>query len=302
MRVSYAPGYYAPIPHEHIFPMGKFPGLYKYLIEESIIRESEVVKPSPVDTSNLLTAHSLRYANGIMQGRLSKKEVRRMGLPWSKALAIRSRLAVQGTINAAIMALQDGISGNIAGGTHHAMADHGEGFCVFNDVAVAVNVLQRSCWAQKILIIDCDVHQGNGTATLLKENNNVYTFSLHGEKNYPFCKPPSTLDIGLPDGAADDRYLQTLGDALTDIFDAFTPDLVFYLGGIDPLETDQLGRLSLTSKGLYERDRLVMQTVYDHGYPLVLLLSGGYAPTLKATVKAHALMYKAANEIFGRTQ
>ena len=298
MRVSYALGYYAPIPNEHIFPMGKFPGLHKYLLEENIIHTSDVIEPSMVDMSNLLMAHSHRYASGIMDGTLSKKEIRRMGLLWSVALANRSRLAVQGTINAAIMALQDGIAGNIAGGTHHAMADHGEGFCVFNDVAVAVNVLQKSFWAKKILIIDCDVHQGNGTATLLADNPDVFTFSLHGEKNYPFQKPPSTLDIGLPDATGDDSYLNTLGDTLDDIFGAFTPELVFYLGGIDPLETDQLGRLSLSLNGLYNRDRLVIKTVADQGYPLVLLLSGGYGPTLKQTVHAHALMYKAANTVF----
>lgn len=298
MRVSYAPGYYAPIPHEHIFPMGKFPGLYRYLIEQDIIHTSDVIEPSMVDMSSLLTAHSQRYAKGIMTCSLSKKEIRRMGLPWSKALAIRSRLAVQGTINAAIMALQDGIAGNIAGGTHHAMADYGEGFCVFNDVAVAVHVLQKSFWAQKILIIDCDVHQGNGTAKLLGDNPNVFTFSLHGEKNYPFRKPPSTLDIGLPDGTKDNMYLETLGDALDDVFNAFNPDLVFYLGGIDPLETDQLGRLSLSLNGLYNRDRLVIKTIRQMDKPLVLLLSGGYAPSLKLTVRAHALMYKAAKEIF----
>lgn len=297
MRVSYAPGYYAPIPHEHIFPMGKFPGLYRYLTEQNIIHKSDVIQPSMVDMSNLLTAHSQRYVNGIMNGSLSKKEIRRMGLPWSKALAVRSRLAVQGTINAAIMALQDGIAGNIAGGTHHAMAGHGEGFCVFNDVAVAVQVLQKSFWAQKILIIDCDVHQGNGTAALLGDNPNVFTFSLHGEKNYPFRKPPSTLDIGLPDGTGDNMYLETLGDALDEIFNAFNPDLVFYLGGIDPLETDHLGRLALSLKGLYNRDRLVIKTVKQKDKPLVLLLSGGYAPSLEKTVKAHALMFKAAMEI-----
>ncbi len=223
--------------------------------------------------------------------------MRRLGLPWSSALAKRSRLAVQGTINAAIMALQDGISGNLAGGTHHAMPDHGEGFCVFNDVAVAVRVLQKSCWARKILIIDCDVHQGNGTATILCSNPDVFTFSLHGEKNYPFNKPPSTLDIGLPDGTKDNAYLDTLGDALDTVFNRFDPDLVFYLGGIDPLETDKLGRLSLTPDGLYNRDRFVIRTIYDKNKPLVLLLSGGYAPTLKQTVEAHAFMYKAAKEI-----
>jgi acetoin utilization deacetylase AcuC-like enzyme len=277
--------------------MGKFPGLYRYLTGQGVIAKSNIIEPSQVDLSNLLTTHSSRYSKGMMNGTLDKKEVRRLGLPWSKALAARSRLAVQGTINAAIMALQDGISGNLAGGTHHAMADHGEGFCVFNDVAVAVRVLQKSCWARKILIIDCDVHQGNGTATLLGSNPDVFTFSLHGEKNYPFKKPPSTLDIGLPDDTKDQAYLDTLGDALDTVFGRFDPDLVFYLGGIDPLETDKLGRLSLTPDGLYNRDRMVIRTVCEKDKPLVLLLSGGYAPTLKQTVEAHALMYKAAKEI-----
>jgi acetoin utilization deacetylase AcuC-like enzyme len=195
------------------------------------------------------------------------------------------------------MALQDGIAGNLAGGTHHAMADSGEGFCVFNDVAVAINVLQQSMWAKNILVIDCDVHQGNGTANICKDNPDVFTFSLHGAKNYPFKKPPSTLDIGLPDKTGDKIYLQTLTDALDRIFSEFEPDLVFYLGGIDPLETDYFGRLSLTSKGLKERDRTVIEKVTSEDIPLVLLLSGGYAPSLKDTVKAHALMYEAAKEL-----
>ncbi|MDX1587044.1 MAG: histone deacetylase, partial [Balneolaceae bacterium] len=239
-----------------------------------------------------------RYADGIMTGNLPPKELRKLGLPWSKKLAIRSRLAVQGTINAALMALQDGVAGNLAGGTHHAMSDHGEGFCVFNDVAVAIKVLQQTMWARKILVIDCDVHQGNGTAEILKGNEDVFTFSIHGEKNYPFKKPPSSLDIGLPDGTPDTHYLNTLGDALDEIFDQFDPDLVFYLGGIDPLESDHFGRLALTLNGLYNRDRIVLQKVIGKDKPLVLLLSGGYGPTLKATVEAHALMYKAALELW----
>lgn len=297
MRVSYAPGYYAPIPNEHIFPMKKFTGLHRYLIEQEVIYPGDVVAPSMVDMANLMGVHSPRYSNGIMNGDLGRKELRRLGLPWSKKLAIRSRLAVQGTINAALMALQDGISGNLAGGTHHAMRDNGEGFCVFNDVAVAINVLQQSMWARKILVIDCDVHQGNGTAEICKNNPDVFTFSLHGAKNYPFEKPPSTYDIGLPDQTGDRVYLQTLGDALDDIFQQFEPDLVFYLGGIDPLETDHFGRLSLTMKGLARRDRIVIQKVTGADIPLVLLLSGGYAPSLKETVLAHALMYKTAREL-----
>lgn len=277
--------------------MKKFKGLHSYLTEQQIIHPSDIIEPSMVDMANLLTVHSNRYSKGIMNGNLGDKELRRLGLPWSEGLAVRSRLAVQGTINAALMALQDGIAGNLAGGTHHAMPDYGEGFCVFNDVAVAINVLQQSMWARKILVIDCDVHQGNGTAAIFNDIEDVFTFSLHGEKNYPFKKPPSSLDIGLPDETKDQSYLQTLGDALDDIFDRFDPDLVFYLGGIDPLETDHFGRLSLTEEGLEQRDRTVIKKVVREDVPLVLLLSGGYAPTLKKTVLAHALMFKAAREL-----
>lgn len=297
MRVSFAPGYYAPIPDDHIFPMKKFTGLYQYLIEQEIIHKSDVVAPSPVDMAHLLSVHSSRYAHGIEEGTLSDKEKRRLGLPWSKGLALRSRLAVQGTINAGLMALQDGLAGNLAGGTHHAMPDYGEGFCVYNDVAVAIQVLRQSMWAQKVLVIDCDVHQGNGTAQIFKDNPDVFTFSQHGAKNYPFKKPPSSLDIGLADGTKDDTYLNTLGDALDDIFEQFDPDLVFYLGGIDPLESDHFGRLALTLNGLQVRDEIVIRKVTAHDIPLVLLLSGGYAPTLKETVLAHALMFETAKKL-----
>lgn len=297
MRVSYSPGYVAPLPDGHIFPMKKFSGLHEYLLAKGIIDDKNIVEPGLVDFVNLNLVHTPRYANGLWTGDLSKKEIRKLGLPWSKGLAVRSRLAVQGTINAAIMALQDGISGNLAGGTHHAMPDGGEGFCVFNDVAVAIKVLKQAKWANKILTIDCDVHQGNGTADIFKHDDDVYTFSVHGEKNYPFVKPPSTYDIGLPDGTGDQHYLNTLTDALSKIFNEFTPDLVFYLAGIDPLETDHFGRLSLTLNGLLERERLVIETVTQKEIPLVLLLSGGYAPTLGQTVEAHAIMYQEAKEI-----
>lgn len=278
--------------------MGKFEGLYRYVLEHEMIAESDIIEPGMVEMADLITTHTQRYANGIMTGDLSGKELRRLGLPWSEKLAIRSRLAVQGTINAALMAMQDGIAGNLAGGTHHAMPDYGEGFCVFNDVAVAINVLQHSMWAKNILVLDCDVHQGNGTASIFADNPNVFTFSIHGEKNYPFHKPPSSLDIGLPDGTGDKLYISRLGDALDQIFETFNPDLVFFLGGIDPLEDDHFGRLSLTLNGLYNRDYVVIEKVLNEDVPLVLLLSGGYGPSLKATVEAHALMYKAALELW----
>lgn len=297
MRVSYSPGYVADIPDEHIFPMKKFSGLYAYLTNKGIVKKSEVVEPSMADISNLITAHTSRYANAIWTGDLDRKEIRRMGLPWSKSLAIRSRLAVQGTINAGLMALQDGLAGNLAGGTHHSMPDHGEGFCVYNDVAVAIKVLQQSMWVNKVLVIDCDVHQGNGTAYIFREDPNVFTFSIHGEKNYPFKKPPSDLDIGLADKTDDSEYHKTLISALDQIFERFSPDLVFYLGGIDPLETDHFGRLSLTLKGLRERDRIVIETITQKDIPLTLLLSGGYAPSVEETVIAHAQMYEVAKEM-----
>lgn len=298
MRISYSHGYNAPIPRDHIFPIGKFEGLYRYLTENEIVAEDRIVEPGMVDMQNLLTVHTRSYSEGVMCGTLNKNEIRRIGLPWSKELAIRSRLAVQGTINAAIMALQDGIAGNLAGGTHHAMPDYGEGFCVFNDVAVAIQVLRQGMWARRFLVIDCDVHQGNGTAEIFRDQPDVFTFSMHGENNYPFKKPPSTLDIGLPDGTGDAAYLQTLGESIDRIFERFDPDLVFYLGGIDPLETDHFGRLSLTLDGLKERDRMVIETVAERDKPLVLTLSGGYAPTLRQTVEAHAVMYQTALEIY----
>lgn len=296
MRVSYSPSYYAPIPEDHIFPMRKFTGLHQYLLDNEIIAPDNIITPSPVDMTNLLTVHTNDYAEGILKGTLDRRKSRRLGLPWSRRLALRSRLAVQGTINAALMALEDGMAGNLAGGTHHAMPDFGEGFCVFNDVAIAIKVLQQSMWASNILVIDCDVHQGNGTAEIFKNNTDVFTFSLHGTNNYPFKKSASSLDIGLPDGTGDKDYLQVLGDALDEIYSQFHPDLSFYLGGIDPLETDQLGRLSLSIDGLKRRDELVIRKAKSHDVPLVLLLSGGYAPTLRETVTAHAQMFKMAQK------
>ncbi len=297
MRVSYCSEYYASIPDEHIFPMKKFQGLHSYLTDRNIISINHIINPPMVEISHLMAAHTKRYAEAVWNGNLSKKEIRRMGLPWTKSLAIRSRHAVQGAINAAFMALQDGISGNLAGGTHHAMPDHGEGFCVYNDVAVAIKVLTNSKWINKVLIIDCDVHQGNGNAFIFKNDPNVYTFSIHGEKNYPFDKPPSTLDIGLPDHTEDTVYNKTLITALDKILSTFNPDLVFYLGGIDPLESDHFGRLSLSVNGLRERDRIVIETITQKDIPLTLLLSGGYAPTLEETVKAHAQMFEVAKEL-----
>jgi len=278
--------------------MGKFTSLHSNLLRRGILSEFNVIEPKMVDFGNLCSVHTPRYASAVWEGFLTHKEQRRMGLPWSKSLAIRSRLAVQGTINAGLMALQDGMAGNLAGGTHHAMPDLGEGFCVYNDVAVAIKVLKQAMWVRKVLVLDCDVHQGNGTAEIFKDDPDVYTFSIHGEKNYPFRKPPSSLDIGLPDETGDTSYINTLTDAIDQIFDTFKPDIVFYLAGIDPLKTDHFGRLSLSHRGLREREQLVISSVVDRNIPITLLLSGGYAPSVHETAEAHAILYETGMEIY----
>ena len=298
MRISFSQGYDADLPEGHIFPMKKFVVLHQHLLNRGIISKKQVIEPSLADFTSLCSVHTQRYASAVWNGTLTRKEERRMGLPWSKSLAIRSRLAVQGTLNAGLMALQDGISGNLAGGTHHAMPDLGEGFCVYNDVAVAIKVLKQAMWVKKVLVIDCDVHQGNGTAEIFKNDDDVYTFSIHGEKNYPFKKPPSTKDIGLVDNTGDADYINILTDALSEIFTEFEPDLIFYLAGIDPLETDHFGRLSLTKNGLRERDHLVISTAADKDLPIALLLSGGYSPSVRETAENHAVLYESASEIY----
>ncbi|ARA93033.1 histone deacetylase [Rhodothermaceae bacterium RA] len=298
MRVSYTDGYFVPLPPRHPFPMGKFPALHRLLLEEGLIRPGDVVAPREADWADLLLVHTPEYLSKLAGGRLSRQEERRMGLPWSERLVVRSRLAVQGTINAALMALEDGRAANLAGGTHHAMPGHGEGFCVLNDVAVAIRVLERARWLRRALVVDLDVHQGNGTAAIFADDETAFTFSMHGAKNYPFHKPPSSLDVGLPDGTTDDAYLDALARHLPEAIARARADLVFYLAGIDVLAGDRFGRLALTRAGLYERDRYVLETLARSGLPVVLLLSGGYAPTPEQTADLHAIAHRAAAVVF----
>lgn len=313
MRVSYHPGYVVPLPPRHAFPMAKFAALRAILEAEGVVRAGDVVEPREADWADLLLVHTRRYLDALAAGTLTKAEERTMGLPWSAGLVRRSRLAVQGTINAMMMALEDGLAGNLAGGTHHAMPDGGEGFCVLNDVAVALRVLQRSGWVRRALVVDLDVHQGNGTAAFFGGDRawprgGVYTFSMHGAKNYPFRKPPSTRDVGLDDGTGDAAYLEALGAHLPASLEAAAPDLVVYLGGVDVVAGDRFGRLSLTRAGLEARDRVVCETVRAAGVPLCLLLSGGYAArrapgqapqTLaRDTADLHATMYRQARAVY----
>ncbi|WP_022836378.1 histone deacetylase family protein [Salisaeta longa] len=294
MRVSYCDGYYVPLPDGHPFPMAKFPALHAQLLREGLVRAEDVVAPRPADWSDLLTVHTRDYLDRLARGALTDREERRMGLPWSPRLVRRSRLAVQGTLNAALMALQDGVAANLAGGTHHAAPGHGEGFCVLNDVAVAIRVLQRACWVQRVLIVDLDVHQGNGNAAFFADDPAVYTFSMHGAKNYPFRKPPSTHDVGLPDDTPDAAYLDALAAHLPTAVARARPDLIIYLGGIDVMAGDRYGRLALTRDGLHARDRFALRTFAASDVATVLLLSGGYATTPAATADLHAVMHREA--------
>lgn len=298
MRVSYCDGYYVPLPRDHPFPMGKFPALHRLLLQEGLVAPTDVVSPRQADWTDLRRVHASDYLTELAQGTLSPRAERRMGLPWSKRLVYRSRLAVQGTINAALMALTDGVAANLAGGTHHAFPDRGEGFCVLNDVAVAVRVLQRACWVRRVLILDLDVHQGNANAAFFADDDSVFTFSMHGARNYPFTKPPSSLDIPLEDKTDDEAYLETLRAHLPRTLDAVQPDLVFYLGGIDVAADDRFGRLSLTREGLHARDRYVLRQLHARDLPVALLLSGGYADTPRATADLHAIMHREAARVF----
>jgi acetoin utilization deacetylase AcuC-like enzyme len=241
--------------------------------------------------------HTEDYVTRLVDGALTAKEIRKLGLPWSRPLVRRSFLACSGTISAAKVALSAGASSNLAGGTHHAFPDRGEGFCVLNDVAVAIRVLQKEKLARKFLIVDCDVHQGNGTAAIFNGDPNVFTFSMHGAKNYPLFKEVSDLDIELPDGTGDTEYLETLDEALHWIrmHDA---DLIFYLAGADPYEKDMLGRLNLTIKGLKQRDEMVLRFAESKGVPIVTTMSGGYSLDITDTVKIHCNTIRAVKEGF----
>jgi acetoin utilization deacetylase AcuC-like enzyme len=297
MHVSYTPYYYADIGEGHVFPIRKFELVRDRLLAEGTLAPHEVVEPRQAAVADVLLVHTEDYVTRLRAGALTAREVRRLGLPWSKALVRRSFLATGGTIAAARAALREGVGANLAGGTHHAFPDHGEGFCVLNDVAVAVRVLGRDRLAARFAVVDLDVHQGNGTAAIFEGDPSVFTFSVHGAKNYPLFKTRSTLDVELADGTGDDEYLSTLARHLPRVF-AHAPDLVFYLGGADPYAGDKLGRLSLTMAGLGARDEMVLRACRERGVPVATVMSGGYAADVRDTVEIHCNTIRAAKRVF----
>ncbi|HZH16592.1 MAG TPA: histone deacetylase [Archangium sp.] len=298
MRVFHCDQFVVPLPPGHRFPMEKYRLLRELLLERGVLAPSRLRASEPISREDLERVHTPRYLDALWTGTLSEAEIRRLGFPWSEALLLRSRASVGGTVSAARAALEDGISGNLAGGTHHAFPDHSEGYCVFNDIAVAIRVLQAERRIQRAVVVDLDVHQGNGTAAVFEGDDSVFTFSIHGEHNFPFRKQRSSRDVGLPDGVDDRAYLDVLATHLPEVLEAAGADLLFYQAGVDPLAEDALGRLSLTHAGMRERDRLVLEAAWHRGLPLVLTLGGGYAKPITATLEAHLGTYETALSVF----
>ncbi|MDQ3713219.1 MAG: histone deacetylase [Acidobacteriota bacterium] len=299
--IFYSPYYYADIGENHVFPIKKFELVRDRLLKDGTLQSYEIAEPQPAKLEDVLLVHTEDYVTRLRNGTLTTREIRRLGLPWSKSLVRRSFLACSGTINAARHALKNLVASNLAGGTHHAFPDRGEGFCVLNDVAVTIKVLQKENLAKKFLIVDCDVHQGNGTAFIFKDEADVFTFSMHGAKNYPLFKEKSSLDVELPDKTGDAEFLEILDEALPRIF-LHNPDLVFYLGGADPFEKDKLGRLGLTIEGLQRRDEAVLSFAKNKKIPIVTTMSGGYAQDINDTVEIHCNTIRAVKKVFAGTQ
>jgi acetoin utilization deacetylase AcuC-like enzyme len=257
------------------------------VLDDGLVPASRLHEPDRATTEALRRVHTADYVERFTAGRLTKDEERRLGFPWSEALVERSYRAVGGTCAAARAALEHGVAMNLAGGTHHAFPDHGEGFCVFNDVAVAVRMLQHEGLVRRAAVVDLDVHQGNGTHAVFADDDRVFTFSMHGGKNYPFHKVPGTLDVELADGTGDDEYLARLAESLPGVLARSSPDLVVYLAGADPHEHDKLGRLKLTFDGLARRDAMVLETCREVGVPVCLTIAGGYGRDIEETVQVH---------------
>ena len=288
--------YVIPLPEGHRFPITKYALLRDRALADGLIAPERMHEPARAAVDDLLLVHTERYVRSIVEGTLAPDEQRRIGFPWSPQLVERSFRAVGGTVEAAEAALREGIAINLAGGTHHAFPDHGEGFCVFNDVAVAIRRLQRDGRVRRAAIVDLDVHQGNGTHAVFAGDSSVYTFSMHGGRNYPFHKVPGSLDIELPDGIGDDEYLAALRVALPDVLRRARADLVVYLAGADPHEGDKLGRLGLTFAGLAARDVLVLEACREVGIPVAVTIAGGYGRRIEDTVAVHANTVRIAGE------
>lgn len=299
MKVAFSPIYsYQKLPEGHRFPMEKYDLLPQQLIHEGTLEAGDFFHPIALSEAQILRTHTAEYWEKLKTGNLSRAEIRALGFPFHESLVTRGRHISHGTLECAYHALNDGVSLNIAGGTHHAFSDRGEGFCMFNDFAIASNELLFTGTVNQILIIDLDVHQGNGTANIFENEPRVFTFSVHGDHNYPLKKEKSDLDIGVQDGLSDKEYLSIIESVLPELIKTVKPDLIFYLSGVDVLATDKLGRLSLSVEGCKNRDFYVLQQCKAAGIPVAVSMGGGYSVHIKDIVEAHANTFRVAKQLF----
>jgi acetoin utilization deacetylase AcuC-like enzyme len=298
LQIAFSPIYEYPLPKGHRFPMDKYSLIPQQLIYEGTVQDKQFFHPNPISEEIILLTHSAKYWEDLKNQTLSEKEIRAIGFPMTPLLVERGRHIAAGTLQCVEYALKHGISMNAAGGTHHAFKEKGEGFCVFNDIAIAANYLIHSNKFNNILIVDLDVHQGNGSASIFNGQGQVFTFSMHGAKNYPFRKEASHLDIGLPDGTEDEAYLKILFNILPRVIDQHRPEIIFYQAGVDILTTDRLGRLSVSREGCRKRDKYVMEICKKNKIPLVVTMGGGYSPQLSHIIEAHANTFRTATEVY----
>jgi acetoin utilization deacetylase AcuC-like enzyme len=299
IKIAFSPIYRYQLPANHRFPMEKYDLLPEQLLYEGSVSEEQFFHPEPLTDEAILLTHSPEYLHKLKTNGFTRLEARKIGFPMSDALIWRGRHIAKGTYDCAQFAMDHGVALNVAGGTHHAYADRGEGFCVFNDFAIASNMLVAEKKVKQVLIVDLDVHQGNGTARIFQDRPEVFTFSMHGEKNYPLKKEQSDLDIGLPDGITDDYYLKLLKQHLPKVIDRVKPDILFYLAGVDILESDQLGRLKVTREGCKKRDEIVFAEAKRRSIPVAVSMGGGYSRKVSDIVEAHANTYRVAMDLFG---
>tara|TARA_B100000900_G_scaffold290148_1_gene249002 strand:- start:7819 stop:8721 length:903 start_codon:yes stop_codon:yes gene_type:complete len=298
LKIAFHKKYIHPLEENHRFPMIKYELIPEQLIRENTCSRENFFEPVIIDQSIVLKTHQYEYFERLKNLKLSEKEIREIGFPLSQDLFIREMIISQGTIDCIKFSIDNGISMNIAGGTHHAFYDRGEAFCMLNDQAIAANYILDKKLGKKILIIDLDVHQGNGTASLFNKNESVFTLSFHGKKNYPFRKEKSDLDIELEDNTGDNQYLKLLKETIPPILDQVKPDFIFYLSGVDVLKNDKLGRLGLSIKGCKDRDRYILETCHRNSIPVQVSMGGGYSTILKDIIEAHSNTFRLAQEIY----
>ncbi len=298
MKIFHSDEFLFPLPPRHRFPLRKFSLLREAVEAAALVPPDELIVPEPVTDEQALRAHTADYLHRVKTGQLTPQEVRRIGLPWSPELVVRARRSTGGTVSACRAALSDGIAVNLSGGTHHAFSDHGQGYCIFNDIVIAARTMQAEGRARRAVVVDCDVHQGNGTAAIAADDPSIFTFSIHSEQNFPLHKEHSDLDIGLDDDTGDAPYLEALEGGVRQSLDLADADLAIYVAGADPYEDDLLGHLALSKAGLAARDRLVLTLCREAGLPVAVVMAGGYGRRIRDTVAIHLQTVRIAAELF----